>query len=347
MGMLKKKTLSIFLTVFAALGSIIMAFPVMATSQTDAGFYVYANLPENQLDKNLTYFDLRMKPEQIQTLEVEITNQLDMPLEIDVEAISASTNRHGIIDYKTPFVRDETLTFPFSNLAKVHETVLTVPARSSKTVAITITMPKESFDGVILGGLTITRKPDKTKDSKTTIINNIFSYVIGVKLSENDVVVDPHFELVKVTPKSVHYQPEFVHAIRNSQASIVKNMDVEVSVTDANGKAWAHANKSNIDMAPNSILPLGAALDGTEFKAGNYTSNVTVKYDNQTFSYQKDFVIASPHANIINDEIITPDSAKTTPWLMIIIVLLLSSIIILLLVLLKQKKDKSLERKDV
>ena len=331
------------LTVFAALGGLTMAFPVMAAPETEAGFYVHAKLPENQLDKTLTYFDLRMQPEQTQTLEIEIINQLDMPLVIDVEAISASTNRHGIIDYKTPFVRDETLRFPFSTLAKVRDKTLTVPARSSQTAAITITMPEESFDGIILGGLTFTRKQDKLESSKTTIMNNVFSYVVGVKLSESDVVVNPQFELINVAPQSVHYQPEFVHAIRNSQASIVKNMDVEVTVKSKNGVIWAQAEKSNIDMAPNSILPLGAPLNGSTFVAGEYISDVTVTYDGQTFSHQYDFVIDSPHANIINDEIITDASTKSTPWHIMIICLSLSLIIILLLTLLKRKKNRGKE----
>lgn len=347
MGMLKKKTLIIISIAAIILGSTITTSPIWAVPQTDAGFYVHANLPENQLDNNLTYFDLRMKPEQTQTLEVEITNQLDMPLVIDVEAISASTNRHGIIDYKTPFVRDETLRFPFSTLAKVHESSLIVPARSSETATITITMPEASFDGVILGGLVFTRQPEETKDPQTTSLNNIFSYVIGVKLSENDVVVNPQFELINVTPNAVHYQPEFVHTIRNSQASIVKNMDIEVSVEDKNGVAWAHANKSNVDMAPNSVMPLGAALNGSKFKAGRYVSNVTIKYDGQIFEYQQDFVIAAAQADTVNSEVISENSVDATPWHIMIIILSLSSIIILLLILLKRKKNEVAERKVV
>jgi len=339
-GMLKRKIFSMILTVFVILGGLTMTFPVMATPTTEAGFYVHAKLPKNQLDKTLTYFDLRMQPEQTQTLEIEIINQLDMPLVIDVEAISASTNRHGIIDYKTPFVRDETLRFPFSTLAKVRDKTLTVPALSSQTAAITITMPEESFDGIILGGLIFTRKQDKIESSKITMMNNVFSYVVGVKLSESDVVVNPQFELINVAPASVHYQPEFVHAIRNSQASIVKNMDVEVTVKDKNGIIWAQAKKSNIDMAPNSILPLGAPLSGSAFVTGEYISDVIVTYDGRTFSYQYDFVIDSPHANIINDEIITDVLTESTPWHIMIICLSLSLIIILLLALLKRKKNK-------
>lgn len=40
MGILKKKTFSIILTILATLGSIIITFPVMATPQTDASLRV-------------------------------------------------------------------------------------------------------------------------------------------------------------------------------------------------------------------------------------------------------------------------------------------------------------------
>lgn len=139
-------------------------------------------------------------------------------------------------------------------------------------------MPKESFDKLNLGENTVTRKQNKTKNSKITITNNVLSYIMGVKLSKNDLV----------------------------------------ATTTAND---------------------------TEFKAGKYHSNVKVKHDNQIFSYQKDFVIDSSPDNTINNEIISPDLTKTTPWHIMIMIVLLSSIIILLLALLKRKKVGSSTRK--
>ena len=340
MGILKIKHILLTLIAFILFGSVAIPFPVMATPQSDAGFSVRAKLPDNQLDKNLTYFDLRMLPEQEQQLEVEITNQLDIPLLINAETISASTNRHGIIDYTTPAIYDKTLQVPFSRIATMAKTSIIVPARSSETAIIDITMPEESFDGIILGGLVFTRENEGPKETSTTTINNIFSYVIGVKLSENDVVVMPQFELANVAPATVNYRPEFVHEIRNTQAAIVKGIDIIISVEDQHGMTWAKTNKTNIDMAPNSNMPLGIASENGKFKAGKYTSTVLIKYNEEIFTYQRDFVITAAQADSINDEIIT-ESPTINLQHILLALLMVVIVLILSLVWLIQKQRKA------
>ena len=70
-----------------------------AAGQTDGiGYYVRAVLPDNQISNNLSYFDLRMQPGQSQTLEVEVVNESDKVITVDLAAVSASTNRNGIIE---------------------------------------------------------------------------------------------------------------------------------------------------------------------------------------------------------------------------------------------------------
>ena len=337
MRTLKNKFLLLITISFTILGSAAVSFPVEAAPPSDAGFYVQAILPENQLDRNLTYFDLRMAPGQTQQLEIEITNQLDTSLLINIETISASTNRHGIIDYTTPSIHDKSLRVPFSTIANTKEDTILIPAKSSETAVVNVEMPNDPFDGVILGGLVFTREKEKTVTAKTTTINNIFSYVVGVKLSENDVNVSPQFELTCVTPKTVNYQPEFVHAIRNTQAAIAKDVDVTISVQDQDGVIWAHTSKTNIDMAPNSTMPLGVALKREEFKAGTYLSEVLIRYNEEVFNYQEEFVITAAESDFINDGIISEDSANIHLQHILLALLLTFIIVISLIVLLKKK----------
>ena len=117
------------------------------------GYYVRAVLPDNQISNNLSYFDLRMQPGQSQTLEVEVVNESDKVITVDLAAVSASTNRNGIIDYKTPDIRDETLKIPFSEIAAPEDTSIVIEAHSTAMARITIDMPAEVYDGVVLGGL--------------------------------------------------------------------------------------------------------------------------------------------------------------------------------------------------
>jgi Bacterial protein of unknown function (DUF916)./Protein of unknown function C-terminal (DUF3324). len=325
-------------------------FPVMAASNNGAGFYVRAKLPANQLDQKVSYFDLRMQPGQTQQLEVEITNEFSTPITITVEAISASTNRNGIIDYKTPDIQDKTLQIPFSSISVVEESSISISGNATKTAIITVTMPEETFDGVVLGGLVFTCKNEEKKQSQTTAINNIFSYVIGVKLSETDVEVLPQFEIDQITPEIINYQPIFTHIIRNTQAAIVKNMEIDISVTDSNGTVHANTSKSNIDMAPNSIMPFRVNYDNKQLNPGEYISDVQIKYNGQTFNQQMTFSVPDIEVEEINSEelpiptlfknLLDRNNWGISPYLTIILILNLVLTSILLIFLLKRNRKK-------
>ena len=347
MGMFKKKQIFIILIALLLLVVAAIPFPIMAATQNQAGFYVHAILPDNQLDDKLSYFDLRIAPNQTQDLEIEITNQLDTDITIAIDTISASTNRNGIIDYKTPDIRDETLLIPFSTIATVSKKTLLIPAMSSKIATIRITIPDDSFDGVILGGLVFTRQDDEnTKSSASaanaTIVNNIFSYVIGVKLSENDIEVLPEFELAQITATTVNYHPAFIHAIRNTKAVIAKGMTLDISVKDTKGIVVAQASHTNIDMAPNSIMDLSVVPDSGQIKPGDYFSDVLIKYGEQSFSYKMPFTVTNSDSDQINEDSVV-NAPKTFDFQVLVFYIILSlllAIIIILIILLQRKRGK-------
>jgi Bacterial protein of unknown function (DUF916)./Protein of unknown function C-terminal (DUF3324). len=348
MGIQNKKPLflnKVAIITFILFGVISIPFPVTATSHTSPGFYVHAKLPQNQIDKELGYFDLRMQPNQIQQLEVEVINEFDNPISVTVEAISASTNRNGIIDYKTPDIQDETLSIPFSSISVVEQNSILIPAKSTKTAIVTITMPNEQFDGIILGGLVFTCENDVENQSQTTSINNIFSYVIGVKLSETDVKVVPQFEIVKITPETMNYHPVFVHAIRNTEAAIVKNMNIEISVTDTNGVVQAQTSKSNVDMAPNSVMPLGVSPNNGQLYSGEYISNIQMEYNNQTYQYQIPFSVTDSNITEINTQIFpdnfsNPQLHNFMPFIKRVLIANFMIVSLLLIVFLKRRRKK-------
>lgn len=337
---IKKHLIIMVVSLLILFCTIIAAVPVAAAPQSGAGFSVRANIPENQIDSRISYFDLHMQPRQIQTLSVEITNEFDTPITIRVEAISASTNRNGIIDYKTPNIKDETLLIPFSDIAVVEETNITLPANSVKSAIVRVTMPDNLFDGVILGGLVFTREiDDKDTHSQTTSINNEFSYVIGVKLSETETIVVPQFEIVEIVPEAVNYQATFLHMIRNTQAAIVKNLNVEVSILSKKNTVQATASMNNVDMAPNSVMPFVVTPNDGNLKPGEYLSNIRLEYEGQSFDYQVPFTITADEANHINNESITENVPNNNLYF-ILLSIILALIVIILTVLLIRKRKK-------
>lgn len=328
-----------------------------AENTGDIGFYVKAKLPENQLDKDLTYFDLRVSPDESQTLEVEVVNETNEEITVDIDAISASTNRNGIIDYKTPNVRDETLANPFSELAAVEDEALSVPANGSAVARVTVTLPNDEYEGVVLGGLVFTRRPDaQVQSAEGMSLKNLYSYVIGVKLSENDTPVSPDFELAGIQGETVNYQAALVHSIRNKNAAIAKGINLHVVLKNEAGEVVGKAEHTGIDMAPNSVMPLAvtpvdASGNSTELKAGTNTSHVTLNYGGESWTFEQTFTVGSAEAWNINSQTFgsAAQSGGQPNTLLIIILIAAAAIIaglfvVILLMLRRREETKELNR---
>jgi len=248
--------------------------------QDSAGFTVQAQIPSNQVDKEQTYFDLRVEPGQAQTLQVVVNNTSSEAIVVDVSAISASTNSNGVIDYTTPGVKDETLRHPFAEMSMVNTPVLQLQPHQSAVAEIEVTVPAEQYEGTVLGGLVFRRRPAAETDTQTVTsqagdmdITNVYSYILAVKLTETEVAVQPNFELVKVEPGQVNSYAEITHNIRNTQAAIAKNLTLKFRVfSQDEQKDVISKVVGNVDMAPNSVMPYGLRWPNSQAKPGRYTS---------------------------------------------------------------------------
>lgn len=323
------------------------ALAAASNTAADIGFYVRAIIPENQIDTTLSYFDLHMQPGDTQRLEVEVVNESAEAITVGLDAVSASTNRNGVIDYKTPDIRDETLKIPFSSIAALDEPAITLAPGETKTVGVTLRMPETLFDGVVLGGLVLTKAPKAAAEGSgdTIAIQNVYSYVIGVKLSETEAAVTPSFQLLSVEAELMNNQAVYMHYIRNSEAAIVKNMALNVDIyRDGESEPVLTVSKTGVDMAPNSVMPLAATLgEGQALEAGDYTSVVNVTHGGEHWSFENKFTVGAGQATDINNSIVPTQAAAffLPTWLLVaggVVLAALLLIIILLLVLLRRRK---------
>lgn len=82
-----------------------------------------------------------------------------------IEPNTAITNQNGVIDYsKHGHKKDSSLKYAFSDLISPKQEIV-IKGNETKKVPFTIQMPKESFDGIILGGFYVQEinKEDKRK----------------------------------------------------------------------------------------------------------------------------------------------------------------------------------------
>ncbi|ALS00767.1 cell surface protein [Enterococcus silesiacus] len=281
--------------------------PLKASAQDGTmNFSVTAVIPENQIDKTKTYFDLKMKPGQVQELEVLMNNPLDKEVTVENYANTAITNDNGIVDYSNSDpTLDKTLKAPFSIISEV-EKESTIPAKSSKTLKVKVTMPDEELDGVILGGLHFTEKEDKTKENKDNSgvqIKNRFAFAIGVLIRENDNVIKPDLLLGKIQPSQVNYRNVLKANIQNTQPVIIQKLEVDARVTKKGSKETLFEQKKpGIRMAPNSNFNFGTSWENEEFKAGKYTLHMNVSNGSEKWKWSKDFEISQKDAKKLNEQ---------------------------------------------
>lgn len=350
MTVLHRYRKGILLAVFILFSGLL---PFNAMAETNTGFSIRARIPENQIDKNKTYFDLRMNPADVQVIEVDIMNASNSDIEVSVDAISASTNSNGIIDYRTKGIRDDTMLVPFSEIATLSDSTLQVDANSTKTISATIRMPEETYDGVVLGGIVVTKKPEAERNSMDETgekdegikIQNIFSYVIGVVLRETDVEVYPEYELAHVEAGQSNHQTAIIFDIRNKEAAIAKNIDIqgEIFPKDNPEKILQEFSSTDVEMAPNSVMPLSVLWEEGRISPGTYGTNVKLTYNEETWVFENEFQVDGDEAVFLNDSNVNKARRAFPRWaivLIIVLAILLFALVVFVVFLLKRKKNE-------
>ena len=316
---------------------------------------VNAILPDNQFNKDVTYYDLRMKPGQKQEIELELNNPSDKDEMIKIEINNGTTNDSGSIDYSDrseEYERDNTLKLALSDVATTNETV-TVKANSKEVVKIKLDMPNEEFDGRIIGGIRITKadeKEDETKDSSAggMQIKNKVAYTVGLNLSENDNEVKAELDLLKVFPGQTGGRNVVKANIQNNQPQILEAIEYKAHVTAKGKEEILHRGAAeNYRFAPNSNFNFDISWESQPFKAGDYTLYMTAesKETGQKWEWKEDFKINAEEAKKLNEKAIDLDKDNTTLYLIIGICLLLL-LIILYLVYRYLKKKKEIKRRQ-
>ncbi|MGM0889238.1 MAG: DUF916 and DUF3324 domain-containing protein [Bacillota bacterium] len=307
----------------------------------EMNFAVKALIPETQIDKTKTYFDLKMEPGQKQTIQVEMRNDTEKDVVVEVRPNAAVTNDNGVIEYTISDVEyDETLKYPFTELVTVEEEV-TVKAKGTYMLDITIQMPKEEYDGVILGGLYFIEKEEKEEEagSQAVQIKNLYSYVIGVQLSETEAEVEPNMQLIKIEPAQVNYRNYVKATLQNTESTIIRDLNVDAAVYTENGSSILHeTNREGLKMAPNSQFGFGINWENQPFKPGTYRLEMTADSGEFQWEWTEYFTIAREKAEDLNKQAV--ELEKSYLWLWIILGII-GLIILLYLVFLIGRKSNN------
>ena len=312
-----------------------------------------AILPENQRNKEVTYYDLRMEPGQKQELELELTNPSDKDELISLEINDATTNDVGAFDYTNrgnDYTRDASLKLSVTDIATIPEEVL-VKANSKENVKIKLEMPEEEFSGLIVGGIRITQSETKDKEKSTgnMEIKNRVAYTVGMTLSESDEEVRADLDLKKAFASQTNGRNVIKGNVQNSEAQPLEAITYIGKVTKKGSKTALHESRvQNYRMAPNSNFNFDVSWNNEAFKAGKYTYYLTAesKETGQKWDWEKDFTIKSDEAKRLNNSAI--ELQKDNKNLYIILGVLLFLLVVLCgFVYIQMKKNKKYSKKKV
>ncbi len=315
-------------------------------------YAIAAQLPSNQINSSLSYFNLKVTPGQQQTLNVLLSNSDTKAHQYSVAAVRATTNTNGGIDYTKRGVKPaSSLKADFEQMTPKKFTV-SVPANTKQTVPVQLKVPTTAFTGVVLGGIRVQELDASSTQSKSKGIklNNKFAYVLGVTLQEVDDYsnIKPEMILHRAGAKQINYRNYITATLENTQPTVMHKLKISAKVRKAGSQdTYLSTTQSQMTMAPNSNFDFPISTKNHPLEAGDYTLDLTASANDGDvhWHFTKNFTITRTQTNKLNKSAVDlqkPASSDNTLLYIFLAVgiVILIIVIILFVVILKPKKHK-------
>lgn len=311
-------------------------------------FNVETVIPENQVDKSKTFYDLRIEPGKTQELKMILNNSTDKEVPVELTAESATTNLNGVVEYgKTKAKKDSTLKTSINEIVTLSEKNPVIPAKGSKEITLTVKTPTTDFDGVLAGGITVKEKSSTTdeskKETKGMAIENKYSYVVAILLHGKSETIPSDLKLNEVKATQVNVRNVISANLQNPEAKYLNQITVDAKITKKGDKTTLYsAKKEKMQMAPNSNFNFPISLNGEALKSGNYTLKMKVDSQGDTWNFTRDFTISAEEAKKLNEQDVSIE--KNNVWIYFLIGGILLALLLILFYFIMRKRKKEKER---
>lgn len=318
----------------------------IADSTKKAPFTMEAVLPENQKkESSATYFDLIVQPEHKQKLSIRFQNLSDKKITLNLSANRAVTNANGVIDYnKKNAQQTSTAKYGLNDLLTVPNEVV-LAAGETKVISAELSVPKDRFEGILLGGITATMVSNDTVNEKQKsglALTSQLAMIVGVVLTEDPQnVVAPELHLTHVEPGLSNGYTAVLATLENTKPQMVGQMTITATVSKkGSSDSLKKTVRKNQEMAPNSQFDFPVDWGKEELQAGDYTLKLVAQNKGHRWAFTKDFTIAASEAKKLNKKAV--GIKKDYTWLYILIGILLFVLLLILAFLLgrRQRNDE-------
>ncbi len=306
------------------------------------GYGVKALIPDNQRNKEVSYFDLKTSPNMSEIISVAISNNSDKVVSLEPVVNLSKTNFNGVMDYQNPKLKsDVSLPMDISKIVTPVEKKIDIAAHTTQEVKFQINMPDRPFNGQLVGGIVL---KDLNQKSKKSGVSNVYAFVVGIVLHGNQELDKDTLALGDVVPDQNNYRNVITSELRNTSAKILSKLSVETTVTKKNSdKILYAATKEKMMLAPNSILPFPTSLKNKSLKPGHYTIHIAAKTKDQNWHFDKDFEIKGEVAKKLNAQAVELEKDYTWLYMTAIGILIILLACIFFYIRHKNKEQKKLK----
>lgn len=348
---LKKIFFLLSLTLMLCL-NVDLSFAKDKSNSVDAGFTIEGvnNPHQIKTKKELGYFYLYEKPAEKDKLKVKLINESKSPKKLKVTITDANTNNNGVTEYSEKMKNSPYLKVPFTSLVDWKEKKFDLSPREVRTIEIPFHMPKDSFKGIIAGGINVFEDNPETVKSEGPIgMSSKYGYTLGVILTNtNKYEIDKNIsiEMKKVAAK-LDYGRKVVEAEILNPHPYVFNAESakgQVKSLDTN-KVVAKADMGKIKIAPEQIFPMQFDFGRYEMKPGSYLLTADIKTKEKTWHFERRFEIEEKEAEKINEQ--SPFKVYIPRWLsMSLIILLIVTTVMTIYLWFRKKGSKKNEKEE-
>ena len=316
-----------------------------ADDNMNTKFTVKPNIPENQAKNTQSYYDLIVKPGQKQEVELSLINKTDEELTIDLNLANAVTNDNGLIVYndfeKKP---DSSLKVPLTTLIKLPEEHVKVPAKKTVTAKMTVEIPANGFQGLVLGGVYASLAEDeKEEKGKSTGLTSRYGFnvAIALRMSEDTpMYLAETLQLVKLVPTIALGHKSVQAVIQNPTSAIFPEVRLEGKVTKkGETKEYAKRILPSVRFAPNSTMNFHLDFGKEDVRPGTYIFEGKAD-EQQVWPFKQEFTISSQEAKKLNKEAVVK-LVLPTWWNQAFYGLLVATIVSLILAIWRFTQQKA------
>lgn len=254
-------------------------------ASTDFG--VAAQLPTNQIDKKLHYYDLLVTPGSTQDLKLKIQNTSTGTQRFEISTNRAGTTDDGQLNYNqhgaTP---PKSLAYNIESLMPKTR-VVSIEPRTTRTVSLKLTAPTKNWSGILLGAIHVSKLDTTTR----------VAYNIGLQLrsTKNLPAQTAQLQFNGVSTK-IRATGDTVSALIENPAPRIQNgLGLQAKVYRMKtGQKVMHRELSQATLAPNSVMSFIINKTSKQLASGKYKLIVDAKNGTQNWHFTKQFTVIEP-----------------------------------------------------